>query len=253
MVLAGADHAPDELGVGAHDPGDARPQRPHHRAGQGGDVHDVGRPLLAGAGEAVRSGPAGPRRRCCPPSIDLPFFAMKMSPGRCALASGRFSAQQRMPITLSVGPDLAERAHGEQHGGGARHVALHLPHLVAGLEADAAGVEGDALADEGDRLLRGLLRDVAQDHHAAGVGAARADVEDAAGSPGPRARRVEHLDLELDLAGDLAGRRRDDSGVTTLPGSLIRSRARFTFSDHPERSGRCAPRRRPRGRGGRGS
>ena len=34
---------------------------------------------------------------------DLPFFAVKMSPGRCAFASGRFSAQQRMPTTFTSG------------------------------------------------------------------------------------------------------------------------------------------------------
>ena len=35
--------------------------------------------------------------------IDLPFLAVKMSPGRWALASGKFSAQHRMPTTLTSG------------------------------------------------------------------------------------------------------------------------------------------------------
>ena len=35
--------------------------------------------------------------------IDLPFLAVKMSPGRWAFASGMFSAQQRMPTTFTSG------------------------------------------------------------------------------------------------------------------------------------------------------
>ena len=53
VVLAGADHAPDEPGVGAHHPGDARAQGAHDGARERRDVDDVGRPLLARAGQAV--------------------------------------------------------------------------------------------------------------------------------------------------------------------------------------------------------
>ena len=52
--LAGADHAADELAVGAETPATLGPSARTHGAGEGRDVDDVRGALLARAGEARR-------------------------------------------------------------------------------------------------------------------------------------------------------------------------------------------------------
>ena len=65
-----------------------------------------------------------------------------------------------------------------------------------------------------------------------GCGAALAHAQQALVAARLQPGGVEDLDLEADLLGDLAPRgRRGTAGVTTAPGSLIRSRAWFTFSE----------------------
>jgi hypothetical protein len=66
-----------------------------------------------------------------------------MSPGFIERPDGRFSAEPR---------DRRRRA---EHRGPARHVELHVAHLVAGLDRDPAGVERHGLADEAEH---GTLR-----------------------------------------------------------------------------------------------
>ena len=51
---------------------------------------------------------------------------------------------------------------GAQHRGAARHVELHVAHLVAGLDRDAAGVERHGLADVAEHRAGGVRAFVAQ-------------------------------------------------------------------------------------------
>src|SRR5262245_57332064 len=46
-----------------------------------------------------------------------------------------------------------DRGHHAQDAGGARHVSLHVEHVVVGLEREPSRVEGDTLADESDPLF----------------------------------------------------------------------------------------------------
>ena len=54
-------------------------------------------------------------------------------------------------MTLTGSSSRADGLHRRDHDRGAGHVALHVLHRGARLEAEAARVEGHALADQGQR------------------------------------------------------------------------------------------------------
>ena len=64
-------------------------------------------------------------------------------PGRHVLCGGD------EPVDLQRQPEGRERAHDRQDGRRPRHVVLHGPHAVGGLEVEATRVEGDPLPDDG--------------------------------------------------------------------------------------------------------
>ena len=67
-----------------------------------------------------------------------------------ARRSGRFSVAPTTPITRTGSAEPRDRADRLDHGRAARHVVLHLLHVLARLERDAAAVEGHRLADEAE-------------------------------------------------------------------------------------------------------
>ena len=115
-------------------------------------------------------------------SIVVPLRARRMSPGFIEWPDGRFSVAPMTEIEPDRQPEARDRGGGAQHGRAARHVELHVAHLVAGLDRDAAGVERHGLADEAEhragraravvaerdqlRLLLGALRDAGERAHA---------------------------------------------------------------------------------------
>src|SRR5437773_1571163 len=52
---------------------------------------------------------------------------------------------------VELGLEAAQRLERAEHGGRARHVELHVLHVLRWLDGNTAGVERDALADERDR------------------------------------------------------------------------------------------------------
>ena len=165
-------------------------------------------------------------------STVLPSALRSTSPGLNARPPGMFSVVGTTPMTRIGRAELAmaRMAHGD--GGATGHVVLHPLHAFGRLDRDAAGIERDALADQAeDRRRRRLRRLVPEHHQARRLGAAARDAEQQA--------HAERLDLLLDRA--LRRRRRlraphlrracaNSRGVSALPGSLARSRARLLHS-----------------------
>ena len=97
-----------------------------------------------------------------------------------------------------------DRPGGLEHRGAARHVELHVAHLVAGLDRDAAGVERHGLADQAEhRALRPRGLVAQRDQPRLLVGALR-DGGEGAHPRGLDVRAVHHLDRQ---AVELVGQR----------------------------------------------
>ena len=100
-------------------------------------------------------------------STVLPSALVRMSPGLiapCRPACSPSSGRRRCTRTGAL--SCAMRRHRADHRRAARHVVLHLVHVVGRLDRDAAGVERNALADEARATTpsRGLRRFVPQHH-----------------------------------------------------------------------------------------
>ena len=189
----------------SHDAGHARAQGAHHGAGQGRDVHDVGGALLAGAGQAVGEDEAALGVGVVHHDRLAVLGREDVARARCALASGRFSAQQRMPTTLTSGRSLPS-ARMVKSTAAAPAMSPFISHMWSpGFRLMPPESKVMPLPTRHDRLLRGLARDVAQDHHARRVDAALAHAQEALVAAGLEARRVEDLDLQVHLLRDLGG------------------------------------------------
>ena len=133
------------------------------------------------------------------------------------------------PASAAISPTTAA---------GAGHVPLHVLHAAGGLDADAAGVEGDALADEGERcaiapapaLGPGRTRRATASPPPAARwrcpspprAARRSRAFPAPSVPSPRRSRPSRVSSWQ--------RRAISAGLSTLAGSLTRSRASATPS-----------------------
>ena len=70
-----------------------------------------------------------------------------------------------------------ERAHGADNSSRAAHVAFHVPHIIAGFEADAARIKCNALADETGRRFAFFTAVPAHDDKLAFAFGAKTDTE----------------------------------------------------------------------------
>ena len=180
-------------------------ERPLHRARQRREVDEVGCALLARVPEHV--GEDQPSLRVGVRDLD-----------RLAVARGEDVARaERTAADRVLGrADDAERAQGQaevgdradplDHGRAAGHVALHVLHVLAGLERDAARVERDRLADEPeDEVALRVRRVVAEDDQTGRVVAPLRDARERA-----HAHRADLVEV-----GDL-GRQRVEAGRELL-------------------------------------
>ena len=208
-VGGGLERAGD--GVGAHHTGGAAAEGDQLRAGEGGDVDDGVRELLAGGDDAVRHDQ---------PALgigveDLDGLAAEHGEhvGRALGGAGGHVLGDAEPGgRLDGQAEAGDGQHAVKDDGGARHVGLHVAHAEGRLDRDAAGVERDALAHEGD-LGGGPGGGVFDLDQARLPGGTLADAEDAAEAFLFQTLLVPYGDLDRQSLGQFLGGVREGFGV----------------------------------------
>ena len=163
-------------------------------------------------------------------SIVLPFIAVRMSPGRKACAARHVLSRGNDGEHAQRDAELGDRAHALDHRAAARHVPLHVLHVVGRLERDAAGVERDRLADEAEHeVVARAGRLVAQHDQPGLVVAPLRRLRRRRPCPSPRSARGRRPRTRgrPSLGAISAARSARRSGVRSLAGRFERSRARF--------------------------
>ena len=110
-------------------------------------------------------------------STVLPSALVRTSPGLTARAARHVLGHRDDADAADRRLEPGDRRHRADDRGAARHVVLHLVHVLGRLDRDAAGVERDALADQ------------AEDDAGHRVRPARGAARRGAAAPGCRARR----------------------------------------------------------------
>ena len=181
-------------------------ERPLHCTGQGGEVDEVGRALLPRVPERVRQHqpPLGVGVR------DLDRLAVHRREdvaGAVRAAADHVLRRADDAEHSNRHAEFRERADALDHRRTARHVALHVLHVVGRLQRDAAGVERDRLAHEPEHESVALAgRVVAKDDQTRRVVAALGNPDERAHPEPANLVQAERLVCErLVLGGDLGG------------------------------------------------
>ena len=181
---------------------------------------------------------------------DLPFLAVKMSPGRWAFASGRFSAQQRIPTTFTSGFSRPS-ARRLKSTAAAPAMSPFISHILSpGFRLMPPESKVIPLPTSAIVSFEGLRGHVAQDDHARRVGAPLADVEEPLVAAGLEPRGVQDLDLQIQLLGDFARALRDHLRRHHRPRLVDEVARSGSRSPRPRRSAPSAPPPPPGDRGG---
>ena len=133
--------------VGGEEGGGAVAEGDDRRAGEGGEIDQLGGAAAGGVDQAVGEDEAAFGVGGEDLHGDAVHAAEDVA-GAEGVAGDHVLRGADRGLDDVADTEGAQGGHGAEDGGAAGHVALHVEHALVGLDRIAAGVEGDGLADE---------------------------------------------------------------------------------------------------------